>query len=460
MQKTLKVKLMPLTKTDLEKLQKLKETYTTILKEALEIVIGNDVRTRKQAHDLCYDVLRRKYPKLNNKFVQEAYKRALSTYKSYLKLRKRYERGLLKFEPSLPKVNKNDVIDLHVETFKLIRVNETLVLSVTIGKDEYARFIVLEYDYFTRHLESWKIQNSRIVVDKEIYLHLTLSRSVVNPKPRENKLIIDVNEETIDCLLVTKDEAILFRIKHDVKKIRTNYRRIRRNIQKKVKNERKRNELLAKYGERERNRVNDRIKKISSLITDLCVEFNADLVVENLKHLKNSKRRNKELNYRLQTFPYRKLLSSLEHKANEKEISVIKVNPNGSSTTCPLCGFKSKKNRLNVSTFKCIKCGFEFDAQFVACLNLLSRADDSRLAIRHGRLIIHHRKTGSVVPVDVAPSEVPIREALRVRPVLVLSNIFNIRHGQPLTDISLNLEQTSLTTSSKDFGELNTSISP
>jgi putative transposase len=421
MQKTLKVKLMPLTKTDLKKLQKLKETYTTILKEALGIVIGNDVRTRKQAHDLCYDVLRQKYPKLHNKFVQEAYKRALSMYKSYLKLRKRYERGLLKSGPSLPKVNGNDVIDLHIDTFRLIRVNETLVLSVTIGKAEYARFIVLEYDYFTKHLENWKIQNSRIVVDKEIYLHLTLSRSV-NPKHRENKLVIDINEETIDCLLVTKDEAILFKIKHDIKKIRTNYRRIRRNIQKNVKNERKRNGLLAKYGEREKNRVNDRIKKISSLITDLCVEFNADLVVENLKYLKNSKRRNKELNYRLQTLPYRRLLSNLEHKANEKEINVIKVNPHSSSTTCPLCGFKSKKNRLNVSTFRCVKCGFEFDAQFVACLNLLSRADDSRLAIRHGRFFIH--KAGFVVPVDVAP-DVPLMRMkwLREKPVLIVSKI-------------------------------------
>ena len=140
-----------------------------------------------------------------------------------------------------------------------------------------------------------------------------------------------------------------------------------------------------------------------------------------MKYLKNSKRRNKELNYRLQTLPYRKLLSNLEHKANEKEINVIIVNPNSSSTTCPLCGFKSKKNRLNVSTFRCIKCGFEFDAQFVACFNLLSRADDSRLAIRHGRLLI--RKADYVVPVDVAPREVLIHEALREKHVLIVSKI-------------------------------------
>jgi len=52
----------------------------------------------------------------------------------------------------------------------------------------------------------------------------------------------------------------------------------------------------------------------------------------------------------------------------------------------------------------------------VACLNLLSRADDSRLAIRDGRVIIN-RKAGSVVPAAVAPDEVLIDEALREKSV-------------------------------------------
>ncbi len=143
-----------------------------------------------------------------------------------------------------------------------------------------------------------------------------------------------------------------------------------------------------------------------------------------LKYLKNSKTKSKQLNYRLQTLPYRKLLSNLEYKATEKEISVIKVNPNSTSVTCPICGYKNKKNRLNSSSFKCINCGFEFDAQFVACLNLLSRTDDSRLAIRHGRLLI--RKAGLVVPVYVAPDEVLIHEALREKPVLVVSKIISV----------------------------------
>jgi len=429
MQKTLKVKLIPLTKSDLRRLHELKESYTTLLKDTLKIVIENDIRTRKQAHKMCYEVLRRNYPNLHNKFVQEAYKKALAMYKSYLKLKKRYEKGLLKFEPSLPKIDENNVVDLHVDTFKLVRINGTLLLTISKSKGEYIRFVVLEYAYFKKHLEDgWNIQNSKIIIDNTIYIHLTVSK-LITPKHHENKLVVDVNENTVDCLLVTHEVAVFFKIRHDIRKIRMNYRRIRKSIHKKVKDERTRNELLAKYGERERKRVEDRIKKISSLLTELCLRFNADLVVENLKYLKNSKKKCKQLNYRLQTLPYRKLLSNLEYKATEKEISVIKVNPNNTSVTCPICGCKNKRNRLTVFSFKCINCGFEFDAQFVACLNLLSRADDSCLAIRHGRLII--RKAGYVVPVDVAPNEVPIREALREKPVPSFRNILNIKHGQP-----------------------------
>ena len=46
----------------------------------------NDVRSKKRAHELCYRLLRNKYPHLHNKLVQGAYKRALAMYRSYRKL--------------------------------------------------------------------------------------------------------------------------------------------------------------------------------------------------------------------------------------------------------------------------------------------------------------------------------------------------------------------------------------
>ena len=85
-EKTIKLKLIPLTRNDKNQVLSLLDTYTSMIREALDIIVENDVRSRKRAHELCYRVLRMEYPYLHNKFVQEAYKRALAMYSSYRKL--------------------------------------------------------------------------------------------------------------------------------------------------------------------------------------------------------------------------------------------------------------------------------------------------------------------------------------------------------------------------------------
>jgi len=215
------------------------------------------------------------------------------------------------------------------------------------------------------------------------------------------------------------NRATLFTINHDIRAIRTNYRRIRRGIQIKVKDPYKQRRLLAKYGSRERHRVEDRLKKRAVLLTEIAREHGADIVRENLKDLKtNGKKRRKQLNYRLSAFPYRKLITYLDLKAYERGIDVIEVDAKKSSITCPICGYTDKRNRVDRETFRCRRCGFTFNAQYVACLNLYSRLNDGRVAIRGGRIVIITREAGHVVPVDVAPDE-PLKQMkwLRGKPM-------------------------------------------
>jgi len=79
-------------------------------------------------------------------------------------------------------------------------------------------------------------------------------------------------------------------------KICTNYRRIRKGIQKKVRNTKFKGKLLAKYGQREKSHVEDRLKKITTLLAEIAREYNADLVREDLKDLNlNGRRRAKAI---------------------------------------------------------------------------------------------------------------------------------------------------------------------
>ena len=187
----------------------------------------------------------------------------------------------------------------------------------------------MEYSYARRELDGTRLGNSKILVDGgEIYLLLTIRKNA-EVNEHKNKLIIDINEDSIDCLLINYDrnETVLFSIRHDIRRIRTNYRRIRKSIQGKVKNPRLRNKLLAKYGYRERKRVEDRVKKITTLLAVIAREHNADLVRENLKDLRlNGRKKSEQLNYRLSTFPYRRFIEHLDYKFYERGLSVLEAN--------------------------------------------------------------------------------------------------------------------------------------
>ena len=427
-EKTVKLKLIPLTKSDKSELYSLLNEYTSMIREALDIIVRNDARSKKKAHELCYAYLRERHPHLHNKFVQEAYKRALMMYRSYRKLLNKWkklpEEKRKKASPlSPPRVEENRVIELHVDTYRLERKHGFLTLTISKGSGVYLKFLVMEYEHARRELENAKLGNSKLLVGNNgVFLLLTVRRDVDVVEHR-NKLVIDINEDTVDCLLVDYDSgrATLFSIKHDIRKIRTNYRRIRKSIQKKVKNFTVRDRLLAKYGSRERKRVEDRLKKITTLIAEIARERNADLVRENLKDLRvNGRKRSKLLNYRLSTLPYRKFIEYIDYKFYECGLSVIEVNAEKSSINCPICGYSDRKNRVDKETFRCRNCGFTFNAQYVACLNLFSRSNDGLIAIRSGGLILIPRKAGPVVPVDVAPDEPPIEmKWLMEKPVQV-----------------------------------------
>ncbi|MEM4913633.1 MAG: transposase [Desulfurococcaceae archaeon] len=415
----MKIKLVPVSRRDKVLVHSLLSDYTKILRDALNIIVKNDVKSRRKAHELCYRYLRERYHHLHNKYVEEAYKRALAVYRSYRKLLGKWMKHKRGNPPSPPSVDANRVVDLHIDTFRIEEEDGFKILKLSIGSGEYARFIMLVYNHALRELSNGKVSNSKIIVDRDaLYLLLTIRRNVEVFEHR-NKLVIDINEDNVACLLVDyeKSRAVLFTISYDVSRLRENYRRIRRSIQKKVENIYERNRLLEKYGARERNRVEDRVKKVTTVLAEIARMHKADIVRENLRDMKiNGRKGSRKLNYRLQTLPYRKMIFNLEYKAYERGLNVVEVDARRTSITCPSCGYMDRENR-NSDRFKCKKCGFEFNSHYVACLNLFSRLNDGWVVIRGGRIYLY-LEAGSVVPVNVAPDDPANNEqVLREKPV-------------------------------------------
>ena len=186
---------------------------------------------------------------------------------------------------------------------------------------------------------------------------------------------------TVYWLITTGTRLYCFSVRLDIRRIRINYRSIRKSVQEKVKNPKLRDKLLAKYGCRERMHVEDGLKKLTTLLAEIAREYNADLVRENLKDLKLSNgKRSKQLNYRLSTFPYRRFIEYIDYKFHERGLNILEVDAKGTSITCPVCGYADKRNRVDKETFKCRRCNFIFNAQYDACLNLFSRSDDGIVA--------------------------------------------------------------------------------
>jgi len=69
------------------------------------------------------------------------------------------------------------------------------------------------------------------------------------------------------------------------------------------------------------------------------------------------------------TWNFYQLRQMIEYKALKQNIIVATVNPMNSSNTCNKCGYTDKENRKGIN-FKCLKCGYQINADVNASINL------------------------------------------------------------------------------------------
>jgi transposase len=74
---------------------------------------------------------------------------------------------------------------------------------------------------------------------------------------------------------------------------------------------------------------------------------------------------------------YFDLQTKIEYKAKEHGIQVKKIKPRYTSQRCSKCGCIDRANRPEQAKFKCVKCGFEANADYNAAQNLSIKDIDS-----------------------------------------------------------------------------------
>ena len=218
---------------------------------------------------------------------------------------------------------------------------------------------------------------------------ITFSRQVEVKEPK-GFMAIDVNEDNIT--VATTDGTVMVFDLSDLKRASYGYFARRRVTQKRYHHDRRvLKKAMSRMSRNYRNRTSTRLHQVSAYIVKLCQEKDYGIICEDLRGLRGSvnakvkrynpiskkvqpiSRRSKEMKRRLNSWWFRRFLHMIEYKATWEGVKVVKINPRGTSSTCPWCGF-----RLRIypnGWVKCPRCGYKGDRHVTACLNMLRTSD-------------------------------------------------------------------------------------
>ena len=350
------VKLTARFKLDGEVDESLFETYKRIVNELLDYAHSKGITSFKRLKAEKYHELRQRYSKLPSHYIYTACQIACSIYKSFRKLKKK---GKVKTGKPLL---KKDVIMLDDHLFKLDLEDWTVRISTSDGRLEFK----LLYGKHHEKFRDWKVGQAWLVKrGNGIYLSVVFSRNVGIERSKD-VIGIDINENNVTIATTTG----FVRFETMEREIRTAYFVKRCKIQKKIKCRRAKAKILAKYRNRERNRVLNIYHKVANEIVKISLKTNSAIALEDLRNIRSKINYSREINGRLHRWSFRKFQQILEYKAKLNGIEVAYVDPRRTSSLCPICGRKLSPNGQRL--LKC-KCGLEVDRDVVGSWNIRLR---------------------------------------------------------------------------------------
>ena len=331
------------------------EVFRAIVNGLLSYAHSRGITSFKRLKAEKYHELRQKYPNLPSHYIYTACQMACSIYKSFRKLTRK---GKAKGNPQFRK----DVIMLDDHLFRLDLEDWTIRLSTQNGRIK----LRILHDKYHEKFRDWKVCQAWLVKRSNgIYLNVVFSRNVGIERSKD-VIGIDINENNITIATTTG----FVRFETMEREIRTAYFVKRCKIQKKIKCRRAKAKILAKYRNRERNRVLNIYHKVANEIVKISLKTNSAIALEYLRNIRSKINYSREINGRLHRWSFRKFQQILEYKAKLNGIEVAYVDPRRTSSLCPICGRKLSPNGQRL--LKC-KCGLEVDRDVVGSWNIRLR---------------------------------------------------------------------------------------
>lgn len=171
--------------------------------------------------------------------------------------------------------------------------------------------------------------------------------------------------------LATDSDGEVFSGKR-VEKTRQRYSLLRSTLQSKGTCSAKRR--LKRVSGRERRFKKDTNHVISKKIVSKARGTTRAIALEDLKGIRSRATVRHAQRDKHSKWAFGELRFFLEYKARREGVPLFLINPKNTSRECPECHCVDKKNRPTRDTFRCIRCGLEAMADYVAARNIASRA--------------------------------------------------------------------------------------
>lgn len=362
--RTVVVPSVPLTEKKLKIFKEFQEIYSEILLELVEFGFKKGIKSFTGLKKQKYRELRQRHSNLPSHYIYTACQDASTRIKSFLKLKKK---GIARTEK--PEVKKVSIwLDDHL--WKMV---DRTTIKIATHKGWIFVPLVPHKLYWKYINTGWKMKSQpKIRLDEKsrrLLVYFVFEREVKVQQNLQAVISVDINESNVTVKVGRK----VFILLSDIKRLTLGYASYREAMQ-----SFRGNKYVKKtVKDNERNRKKDRRMKLANIIAETAKQLNAVVAVENLpkrcpenmiRDVKNSK-----LRHRIYQAGFRSLIKAIEEKCLERGILVVKVNPKGTSSVCPICGYEPMRGYAP-RLLLCPRCNLKIGRDVVAVMNIEKRA--------------------------------------------------------------------------------------
>ena len=241
-------------------------------------------------------------------------------------------------------------------------------IRITIQPGEYEFIPINTRNKKYREYSKYRI-SELLITDRIVSLSFSIK---VDKEISSETVGMDINFKNITGTVIDSGRitGVIDIPTHNIVSIQNDFSRRRRRIQKHIKNPQKRKKKLKETRGRQQNRVKDAMHKLSS---SLVKEYpGSSFILEDLRNIrKTAKPQSKKLRTYLNRWPYLEFQRMMEYKSKNR---TIYVNPEGTSSECPVCGGRLKHPVWKMS--RCENCGRDYDRDRLASLAISLRGLD------------------------------------------------------------------------------------